>query len=82
MLKYPRPTLPTLGERIDVLAPRLIERVLGLNLRHQIVVAFQGGDLRVSELAPLLLDFALMTVFDPNRMQVGCSALLFSQIFR
>src|SRR5438132_1155383 len=51
--------LSPLGERIDVLLRlRLLERVLALNLGDQIVLAFEGGDLSVGELAPLLLDFA------------------------
>src|SRR4029450_3845145 len=50
---------PAIGERIDVaLRLRLIDCVLGLNLGHQIVLAFESGYLLGGELGPLLLDVA------------------------
>ena len=46
---------------------RLVKLVLGLNLRHQIVLVLERRDLFAGELAPLHLDFAPhpIPVFDP-----------------
>ena len=54
-----RSELPTFGERVDILLSlHPFQRILGLDLRDQIIPALERRDFLGAELWPLLANFA------------------------